>query len=251
MKFWEFKNEGEQAALYLYGEISTESWWGDEVTPKEFKKDLDACSGPLDVHINSGGGEVFAGQAIYNMLKRYDGDVTVYIDGLAASIASVIAMAGDRIVMPANALMMIHNAWTYGMGNRNDLRKLADELEMLDGTIRDVYAARAGGEPQTFADYMDAETWFTAEEALEAGLVDEVEANKAVAACLKDGIAVINGQQVDVSRYAHGDKLRDMAANGTDNGGEGQPVQDSNPALDAQRDRFRAMKRRILETIDH
>ena len=123
MKFWEFKNEGERAALYLYGEISTESWWGDEVTPKEFKEDLDACSGPLDVHINSGGGEVFAGQAIYNMLKRYDGDVTVYIDGLAASIASVIAMAGDRIVMPANALLMIHNAWTYGAGNRRRMTR--------------------------------------------------------------------------------------------------------------------------------
>ena len=247
-KFWLFKDEGEKSALYLYGEISTESWWGDEVTPKDFKKDLDECSGPLDVHINSGGGEVFAGQAIYNMLKRYDGEVTVYIDGLAASIASVIAMAGDRIIMPANALMMIHNAWTIGAGNKGELRKLADELDLLDGTIRDVYAARSGGEAQTFAEMMDAETWFTAEEALSAGLVDEVEENKTIAASLSGDYAVVNGQRVDVRRYAHAEKLEAMAADSTDNGGEGQPVQHTDPALEDQRNRFRAMKRRILDT---
>lgn len=248
-KFWQFKNEAERSELYLYGDISTESWWGDEVTPKDFKKDLDECSGPLDVHINSGGGEVFAGQAIYNMLKRYDGgDVTVYIDGLAASIASVIAMAGDRIVMPENAMLMIHNAWTYAAGNRDYMRKIADELEKLDGVIRDVYVSRTGGEAQTFADLMAAETWFTAQEAKEAGLVDEVEENKKIAACISGDFAVINGQRVDVRRYAHAEKLRDMAAQGTDNGGEGQPVQDNDTALEDQRSRFRAMKRRILDT---
>lgn len=252
MKFWEFKNEAGRSELYLYGEISTESWWGDEVTPKDFKRDLDECSGPLDVHINSGGGEVFAGQAIYNMLKRYDGgDVTVYIDGLAASIASVIAMAGDRIVMPENAMLMIHNAWTYVVGNCGDLRRMADELEKLDGVIAGVYVSRSGADPQTIADMMADETWFTAAEALEAGLVDEVEANKQIAASLTGDYAVINGQRVDVRRYAHAEKLKDMAsANQPDDGGESQPVEDTDPALEAQRSRFRAMKRRILDTTD-
>jgi ATP-dependent Clp protease protease subunit len=247
-KCWKFRNEAGRCALTIYGYIEAVPFWGDEITPQTFKEELEACSGPLDVFINSGGGDAFAGHAIYNILKRYEGETTVYIDGLAASIASVIAMAGDRIIMPANALMMIHDAWGGTTGNAGVHRKLADSLDTLDATIAQVYADRSGGETQTFADWMDAETWFTAAEALEAGLVDEVEENKRVAACLRGDVAVINGQDVDVRRYAHAEKLKDMAAEGTDNGGEGQPVQDNDTALEAQRSRFRAMKRRILDT---
>ena len=118
-KFWSFKALDETTGeLLLYGEISDISWWGDEVTPKQFKEDLDALGDidVLNVYINSPGGDVFAGQAIYSMLKRHKAQVKVYIDGLAASIASLVAMAGDKVIMPANAMMMIHNPWTWCWG---------------------------------------------------------------------------------------------------------------------------------------
>lgn len=202
-KFWNLKNESGKTELYIYGDIEAVQFWGDELTPQVIQQQLDGCSGPLDVYINSGGGDVFAGQTIYNMLKRYNGAVTVHIDGLAASIASVIAMAGDRIVMPENALLMIHNAWAISEGNAGEHRRMADELERVDVLIRDVYAARSKQEPQAIADYMAAETWFTAAEALEAGLVDEIEANKAIAASLRGDVLTINGEQVDMSRYSN------------------------------------------------
>lgn len=202
-KFWNLKNESGKTELYIYGDIEAVQFWGDELTPQVIQQQLDGCSGPLDVYINSGGGDVFAGQTIYNMLKRYNGAVTVHIDGLAASIASVIAMAGDRIVMPENALLMIHNAWAISAGNAGEHRRMADELERVDVLIRDVYAARSKQEPQAIADYMAAETWFTAAEALEVGLVDEIEANKAIAASLRGDVLTINGEQVDMSRYSN------------------------------------------------
>src|SRR5690606_6275695 len=119
--------------LLLYGPISDFSWWGDEVTPKQFKEELDALGdiGELRVYINSPGGDVFAGQAILSMLKRHSARKVVYVDGLAASAASIVAMAGDTIRMPRNAMMMIHNAWTITAGNANDLREVADALDRV------------------------------------------------------------------------------------------------------------------------
>ena len=134
-KFWQFKANTEDgpAELLLYGDISSSSWWGDEVTPKEFKKDLDDLGNvdEINVFINSDGGDVFAGQTIYSMLKRHKAKITVYVDGLAASIASVIAMAGDIIKMPKNSMMMIHNPWTWGAGYAADFRKLVDDKDKI------------------------------------------------------------------------------------------------------------------------
>lgn len=256
MKFWNLKKNNEQeqrAELYIYGDIEATSFWGDEITPDTLVHELAECSGPLDVYINSGGGDVFAGQTIYNILKRYDDEIIVHIDGLAASIASVIAMAGDKIIMPENAMMMIHNAWTIAAGNASDMRRTADELERVDGVIRDVYVARSGQKPDDIAAMMDAETWFTAAEALAAGLVDEVEVNKAMAASINGNTLTINGQQMDLGRYAHADKVRDMIPETDtepepDNGGEGQPVEDN--ALDEQRRQFDALRRKIIETTN-
>ena len=133
-RFWNFKALDEKTGeLTLYGEISNETWWGDEVTPKEFKSDLDNLGeiDTLNIYINSPGGDVFAGQTIYSILKRHKAHKNVYIDGLAASIASVIAMAGNTIFMPKNAMMMIHNPWTVGMGNADEFRKLAEDLDKI------------------------------------------------------------------------------------------------------------------------
>ena len=187
-RFWNFiKNADNTGELQLYGEIADSTWWGDEVTPKDFKKDLDALGdiSVLNVYINSPGGDVFAGQAIHSMLKRHKAKVNVYIDGLAASIASVIAMAGDKIIMPKNAMMMIHNPWTWAFGNSNDFRKLADDLDKIRESMIAAYLEKAKdlGE-ENLAELLDAETWLTAEDALAYGFIDEIDESKAVAACV-------------------------------------------------------------------
>lgn len=186
-KFWNMNkiknNEGE---LLIYGPISDESWWGDEVTPKQFKEDLDALGDidTLNIYINSSGGDVFAGQAIYSIISRHKAQKIVYIDGLAASIASIIAMAGDLVVMPKNAMMMIHNPWTIAMGNAQDFRKLADDLDKIRESLIAAYQGKSNLDREKIIELMDAETWLTADEALEYGLVDEVEKEKQLAASI-------------------------------------------------------------------
>lgn len=210
-KFWSFqpKNEEGKAELYLYGVISEYSWWGDEVTPKQFKKDLDALGDikELHVYINSDGGDVFAGQAIHSMLKRHVATVIVYVDGLAASIASVIAMAGDVVRMPSNAMMMIHNPWTIAWGNATELRKVADDLDKIRESIIAAYQEKSGLDREKLIELMDAETWLTAQEAVEYGFADEIEQSKSVAASLTDAGLMINGQTFDLSRYRNAPRL--------------------------------------------
>ncbi|WP_147565138.1 head maturation protease, ClpP-related [Clostridium tyrobutyricum] len=204
-KFWKFnaKENSDEGELLLYGDISDSTWWGDEITPKNFKEELDSLGDikTLNVYINSGGGDVFAGQAIYSMLKRDDATVNVYIDGLAASIASIIAMAGDNVKMPKNAMLMVHNPWSFGMGNANDFRKLADDLDKVRESMISVYEDKTGMEKESIVELLDAETWMTAEEALEFGFADEIEEEKQVAASLNNRIFAINGLKVDITKY--------------------------------------------------
>lgn len=186
-KFWNFKALDENTAeLTLYGEISDISWWGDEVTPKQFKEDLDALGDidTLNVYINSPGGDVFAGQAIYSMLKRHKATINVYVDGLAASIASLIAMAGDKVIMPANAMMMVHNPWTFAFGNANDFRKLADDMDKIRDSMVVAYESRSALTTDEIIELLDAETWLSAEDCLEYGFCDEIEETKEIAACV-------------------------------------------------------------------
>jgi len=186
-KFWSMKAlDNKTGEVLLYGEISDVSWWGDEVTPKQFKEDLDALGDveTIKVFINSPGGDVFAGQAIYSMLKRHKAQVHVYIDGLAASIASLIAMAGDKVVMPANAMMMIHNPWTFAVGNANDFRKLADDLYKIRDSMITAYGSRSALTTEEIKGLLDAETWLTAQECVEYGFADEVEEAKELAASI-------------------------------------------------------------------
>lgn len=184
-KFWNFKaldeNTGE---LTLYGEIADTTWRGDEITPKEFKADLDGLGdiNTLNIYINSPGGDVFAGQAMHSMLKRHKAHKNVYIDGLAASIASVIAMAGDTIFMPQNAMMMIHNPWTFGIGNAAEFRKLADDLDKIRESLIAAYESRSALLRDEIIALMDKETWLTADECKEYGFCDVVEEEKQVAA---------------------------------------------------------------------
>lgn len=186
-KFWNLKALDEKTGeLTLYGEISNETWWGDEVTPKEFKADLDNLGdiGTLNIYINSPGGDVFAGQAIHSMLKRHPSHKNVYIDGLAASIASVIAMSGDTIFMPKNAMMMIHNPWTIGMGNAIEFRKLAEDLDKIRESLVAAYEGHSTLTRDEIIELMDEETWLTATECEEYGFCDVVEEEKNMAASI-------------------------------------------------------------------
>ena len=186
-KYWEFKNKtATEADLYLYIEIA--SWGGGYAahSAQSFKQELDNLGDldTLNIYINSPGGDVFEGNTIMNMLKRKKCIKNVYVDGLAASIASVIAMAGDKIIMPNNAMMMIHNAWTYAAGNSQELRKLADDLDKVNASIRQTYLDKAGDklDEETLTTLMDNETWLTAQECYDYGLCDQVGEDKSVAA---------------------------------------------------------------------
>ena len=184
-RFWNFKSLDEKMGeLTLYGEISNETWWGDEVTPKEFKSDLDNLGeiDTLNIYINSPGGDVFAGQTIYSILKRHKAHKNIYIDGLAASIASVIAMAGNTIFMPKNSMMMIHNPWTIGMGNASEFRKLAEDLDKIRESLIAAYEGHSALTRDEIIEIMDAETWLTASECEEYGFCDVVEEEKNMAA---------------------------------------------------------------------
>lgn len=186
-KFWNFKNQDEKTGeLTLYGEISSDTWYGDEVTPKEFKADLDKLGdiNTLNIYINSPGGDVFAGQTIYSILKRHKANKNVYIDGLAASISSVIAMAGDTIYMPKNAMMMIHNPWTFGLGNAAEFRKLAEDLDKIREGLIVAYEERSALTRDEIIELMDDETWLTADECFEYGFCDVAEKEKQMAACI-------------------------------------------------------------------
>lgn len=244
-KFWNFKaSDKSSAELFLYGEISNSTWWGDEVTPKQFKGDLDALGDVKDlkIYINSGGGDVFAGQAIHSMLKRHSAYKTVYIDGLAASIASVIAMAGDKIVMPSNAMMMIHDAWTYAAGSASHFRKLADDMDKIDESIISTYVNKTGKKSDEIQSLMHAETWMTAEDAIANGFADEIEADKKVAASIDGSLLLLNGQKFDLERYQHKPVVAEH--NPDDSRGESRPVSIE------QQSQFQNIRKKILTAYE-
>lgn len=178
----EVKNEtdSETAELYLYGTIRQAYWWDEEdeesiISAKEVKKALKNLKGKnINVHINSGGGDVFESIAIGNLLKQHEGKVNIIIDGLAGSGASVVAMAGEKITMFPNSMMMIHKAWTIAVGNADELRKTADDLEKIDKAVKSSYQNRFVGTDDELKDLIAEESWLTAEECLAFGFCDEI-----------------------------------------------------------------------------
>lgn len=199
-KYLTIKQESKNTTpeMYIDGEIVTDEYEDTDTSAAGFRNALKSLGDVknINLHINSPGGSVFEGIAIYNMLKQNSARINVYIDGLAASIASVIAMSGDAIFMPSNSMMMVHNPWVMAIGNANELRKQADDLDQITKSSVQTYLAKAGDklDEKTLTQLMDDETWLTAQEAVDYGLADEVmEPNKAVAS--------INKQFV--SRYRH------------------------------------------------
>ncbi len=169
------KAESNDLLLYLYDDIGA-SFWADGVTAKGIAAAI-AEAGKLDsitLRINSPGGDVFEGIAIMNLVRTQGVPVNVIIDGLAASAASVIAMAGNTITMADNSLMMIHNAWTVSAGDAAAMRKTADILDKISGTIADTYAAKSGMDAAAVRELMDAETWLNAKEAVEKGFATAI-----------------------------------------------------------------------------
>ncbi|HGA0420022.1 TPA: head maturation protease, ClpP-related [Streptococcus agalactiae] len=173
-KFWNFTDEGEVRTLRIEGQIADETWFGDEVTPQLFKNDLLAGTGDITLWINSPGGDVFAAAQIYNMLMDYQGDVHVIIDGLAASAASVIAMAGTTVSMSPVAMMMIHNPWTFAQGEAKDMAKVIEMLGEIKESIINAYELRTGLSRTKISNLMDSESWFNAKKAVELGFADKV-----------------------------------------------------------------------------
>jgi ATP-dependent protease ClpP protease subunit len=225
-KFWEIRAAVEAGVgeLLLYGPIGADNgmgWLFDEVTPRKFREELDALGGvsELRVFLNSEGGDVFAGQAIHSMLRRHPAQVRVFVDGLAASIASLVAMAGDKVIMPRNAMMMIHNPWTIGIGDAIEFRELADSLDKIREGMVASYQSKTGMERKELLRLLNAETWMTAAEAVEMGFADEIEETKAVAmAMLSPDKLRVNGMTMDLGAYRNRPRLVD-----SDPEGDGQP----------------------------
>lgn len=179
MKWYRMVNQAGNAPahIYIFDVIVDYAWDDDEVTAKGFIDDLEALGDVAEivVHINSPGGSVYAGNVIYNVLKRHAAKITVMIDGLAASIASVVAMAGDEVIMPANAMLMIHDPWSYAGGNAADLRKAADMLDTAKESILTSYRAKTELNDEKLTTMMSDETWMTAQEAVDLGFADTIE----------------------------------------------------------------------------
>ena len=160
--------------LRLEGTIAEESWFDDDVTPALFKDELFSSTGPVTVWINSPGGDCVAAAQIYNMLMDYPGDVTVKVDGIAASAASVIAMAGTRVLMSPVSTMMIHNPLTVAMGDSEEMRRAIQMLDEVKESIINAYEIKTGLSRTQLSHLMDAETWMNANKALEFGFCDEI-----------------------------------------------------------------------------
>ncbi|MGI6362144.1 MAG: head maturation protease, ClpP-related [Bacillota bacterium] len=175
--FWRWKNqasEQEERVLELYGTIAEESWFDDDVTPQMFRNELFSGKGPITLWINSPGGDCIAASQIYTMLMDYPDEVTVKIDGVAASAASVIAMAGTKVLMAPTALMMIHNPATITMGDHEDMKRAIEMLDEVKESIINAYEIKTGISRIKLSHLMDAETWMNANKAIELGFADEV-----------------------------------------------------------------------------
>ena len=174
-KFWNWvRNEGEKRILLLDGEISDETWWGDEITPQMFRSELNAAEGDIDLWINSPGGDCYAAAQIYNMLMEYKGNVNVKIDGIAASAASVVAMAGSTVEISPLGMLMIHNPMTVSIGDTHEMERTIMFLAEIKESIINAYELKTGLSRAKISRLMDAETWMNAKKAVELGFADSV-----------------------------------------------------------------------------
>ncbi len=175
-KFWNWRNQTEtsERTLFLNGTIAEDSWFDDDITPKLFKDELNSGEGDITVWINSPGGDCVAAAQIYNMLSAYKGKVTIKIDGIAASAASVIAMAGNSVLMSPVSMMMIHNPATIAFGDHMEFAKAIEMLDEVKESIINAYAIKTGLSRAKLSHLMDSETWMNVNKAIELGFADDV-----------------------------------------------------------------------------
>ena len=175
-KFWNFVRNEEtgERELWLYGVIGDDSWYSGDITPTKFRQELNFCEGDIVVKINSEGGDVFAATAIYTMLKEYDGKITVKIDSLAASSASIVAMAGDEVQISPLGMIMIHNPSTFADGDSEELKSAAKMLDEVKETIINAYELKTKMPREQLAQMMDDETWIHARKAIDLGFADKI-----------------------------------------------------------------------------
>ena len=188
-RFYQLTNVSEDSAtLYIYGDITSIKLFENDVCVYDLAKEIGDLNGKaLTVRINSYGGEVAEGLAIYNLLKSYEGEVTTICDGFACSAASVVFMAGAKRIMPRSSLLMIHNAWTWASGDADDLRKAAEDLEKITQPSVEIYTSVSNLDADEIKAMMDAETWIDADEALDYGFATEI-SEEAAMQSLEDGI---------------------------------------------------------------
>lgn len=256
-KYWDVKMVSDKVGeLLLYAEISNEMWWGDEVTPKQVDADLKALGelDQLNVRINSPGGNVFAGQAIYSIIKRHEAKVkNAYIDGLAASMATVIPLACHKVYMFSNATQMIHKPEGSVSGTADLMRQRADMIDKMEGIILDIYEEKTGLDRKQLQDMLRAETWMTAKEALEYGFIDEIEEGMKVAACLDGDFLVFGDTRVNLAKCQNFPETYRAALPllepVVDKKEDTDPPGDPDPKIllmKEQSDRFRALRTKII-----
>jgi ATP-dependent Clp protease protease subunit len=211
-KILRIKNKNNNSAeLLLYGDIlSRDLWWLEEnyISPQKVIEELKEIGDidTLDVRINSDGGDLISAQAILSGLKRFDATVNVYIDGIAASAATIIAMAGDKIIIPSNALMMVHNPLVEVYGNADELRELADRLETLRESMIAAYMKKINISEEELIELLDNETFLTADDCVEKGFADEIESEK-IAASISNNQLIMNGIKHNLNKFKQPDKL--------------------------------------------
>ena len=172
--FWNWSQNADENILHLNGTIAEESWFEDDITPALFRAELEKCNAPISVYINSPGGDCVAAAQIYTMLMDYLHDVTVKIDGIAASAASVIAMAGTKVLMSPVSMLMIHNPATVAMGDHTDMKKAIAMLDSVKESIINAYEIKTGISRNKLSAMMDSETWMDANKAVELGFADGI-----------------------------------------------------------------------------
>jgi len=192
----------DEAEIFIFEEIG-EDFFGEGMTAKKFKDELKALGNVKNItlHVNSVGGSVFEGIAIHNLLKRHAAHITAFIDGIAASIASVIVMSADEIIIPPTGMIMIHNPGTFAFGTAADFRKTADDLDSITGAILASYLAKSHLSEERIKEMMDAETWMVGEEAVELGFADTLEKSEGVENVITEQVININGRKVDISSF--------------------------------------------------
>ena len=207
-RFWDFRaaaNENAAPELILYGDIASETWWGDEITPRQFTEELNALGNvpEIVVRINSGGGDVFAANAIYTLLKDNAAKITVKIDGWAASAATIVAMAGDVIEIPGNGVFMVHDPsiGLLGYFNETELVKVSEELKVIKQSIVNGYALKTGKAAEEIAAIMAAETWFDGKQAVDAGFCDRLMFEEADTTVENAAKVIVNSVSMNLEQF--------------------------------------------------